>query len=234
MRLCEVYESLQGEGPNTGEPTTFVRFGGCNLRCPGWGEGELPDGTIVPGCDTVFAVYPEWGSTWDKNTPAEVAALVNDFPQRVCITGGEPLIQAPKRMQEFVSLLRLSGHTIDLFTNGSKELPVWAKMPYTTVIMDYKLPGSGEYGSFDDDNWQGLNSKDAIKFVCKDDLDFGTAMNVIEEHLAPYYGGPQVYFGVVWGVDPSWLAGRLAEYPKLKAMMNLQTHKYVFGDIRGV
>lgn len=142
-------------------------------------------------------------------------------------------MQAPKQMQEFVSLIRLSGHTIDLFTNGSRPLPVWAKMNYTTVVMDYKLPGSGEYGSFDDDNWKALNSKDAIKFVCKDDLDFDTARKVVEERIEPYYGGPQVFFGVVWGVEPSWLAEKL-NGSKVKAMMNVQTHKYIFGDIRGV
>ncbi len=233
MRLCEVYESLQGEGPNTGEPTTFVRFGGCNLRCPGWGEGELPDGTIVKGCDTIFAVYPEWSSTWDKKTPEEVAALVADFPQRVCITGGEPLIQAPAQLAEFTRLLRKDAHTIDLFTNGSKLLPNWARRTYTTVIMDYKLPGSGEYGSFNDDNWGLLNAKDAIKFVCKDNTDFAVALQVIKERLTHFMNGPQVYFGVVWGTDPAWLAGKLA-MSKVKAMLNLQTHKYVFGDIRGV
>ena len=122
MKLCEIYESIQGEGPNTGEPTTFVRFGGCNLRCPGWGEGVLPDGTVVPGCDTVFAVYPEWRSTWLKKAPQEVADQVSDYPQRVCITGGEPLIQAPKQMEELITILRGRHHTIDLFTNGSKSI----------------------------------------------------------------------------------------------------------------
>jgi len=233
MRLCEVYESLQGEGPNTGEPTTFVRFGGCNLRCPGWGEGVLPDGTIVNGCDTVFAVYPEWRSTWDKKTPAEVADLVKAYPQRVCITGGEPLIQAPAQLTEFVDRLWERNHTIDLFTNGSKLLPAWARAHYTTVIMDYKLPGSGEYESFNEDNWELLKGKDAIKFVCKDDTDFRVALEVIKQDMAPYHSGPQIYFGVVWGVDPSWLAGKMAD-SGVKAMLNLQTHKYVFGDIRGV
>ncbi len=137
------------------------------------------------------------------------------------------MIQAPIQIREFVSLIRLSGHTIDLFTNGSKALPSWARMPYTTVIMDYKLPGSGEYGSFNDENWGYLNSKDAIKFVCGSDFDFDTAMKVIEERIQPHWVIPQVYFGVVWGVDPSWLAEKLNE-SKVKAMMNLQTHKYVW------
>ena len=32
--LVEIFESLQGEGRNTGRPCVFVRFAGCNLACP--------------------------------------------------------------------------------------------------------------------------------------------------------------------------------------------------------
>ncbi len=32
--IVEIFESLQGEGFNTGMPSIFVRFGKCNLACP--------------------------------------------------------------------------------------------------------------------------------------------------------------------------------------------------------
>lgn len=32
--IVEIFESLQGEGFNTGMPAIFVRFGKCNLTCP--------------------------------------------------------------------------------------------------------------------------------------------------------------------------------------------------------
>lgn len=226
MKLCEVYESIQGEGPNTGEPTTFVRFGGCNLRCAGWGFGTLPDGTIVPGCDTVFAVYPEWRDTWESQTSQEVADKVSAFPTRICLTGGEPLIQPKRQMEDLVKILLQRHHTIDLFTNGTRILPEWARSRYVTVVMDYKLPGSAEYGSFDPRNVDLLGPKDAIKFVVKDTDDLEIAKEVLEGHN----WSCQVYFGVVWGkLDPATLVGRIPP----KAMLNLQTHKYVFGDIRG-
>ena len=31
--LVEVFSSVQGEGPEVGRTTVFVRFGGCDLRC---------------------------------------------------------------------------------------------------------------------------------------------------------------------------------------------------------
>ena len=35
FNIVEIFESLQGEGFNTGMPSIFVRFGKCNLDCPG-------------------------------------------------------------------------------------------------------------------------------------------------------------------------------------------------------
>ena len=33
-KINEIFYSIQGEGYFTGTPTVFVRFSGCNLRCP--------------------------------------------------------------------------------------------------------------------------------------------------------------------------------------------------------
>jgi 7-carboxy-7-deazaguanine synthase len=83
LRLSEVFDSLQGEGPNTGKPCRFVRLALCNLHCH--------------YCDTKY--------TWDferhdydrevKESPLEVVTeTINGAPQRhVVLTGGEPLLQ---------------------------------------------------------------------------------------------------------------------------------------------
>ena len=44
-RVNEIFYSLQGEGFHTGRAAIFVRFSGCNLRCP--------------FCDTDFSSYQE-------------------------------------------------------------------------------------------------------------------------------------------------------------------------------
>ena len=71
--LVEIFESLQGEGRNTGRPCVFVRFAGCNLACP-W-------------CDTDtsrrFALSRD-----------DLLAEVRMFrAKNVILTGGEPTIQ---------------------------------------------------------------------------------------------------------------------------------------------
>lgn len=228
MRLSEVYTSVQGEGPNTGEPTTFIRFGGCNLRCPGWGIGSLPDGTPVPGCDTTFAVYPQWSSTWSREEVGAVVEQVPRSPRRLCLTGGEPLIQPRLEMQDLVSQLIARAHTVDLFTNGTRELPPWVMQSAVTVVMDYKMPGSGEYGKTLDENLKRLSAKDAVKFVCKDRQDFETAVKHAWQVQATCTA--QVWFGVVWA-SPSVSEGTLAEWVTEEfptAFLNIQTHKFLW------
>lgn len=74
LNIKEIFETLQGEGPYTGRPATFVRLGGCHLRC--W------------FCDTAF----EDGRV---DMPVEaVVARVNDAGHLLAVlTGGEPMRQ---------------------------------------------------------------------------------------------------------------------------------------------
>ncbi len=238
MKVVEIYESIQGEGPHVGQPTTFIRFGGCNLRCPGWGQGELPDGSIVPGCDTIFAVYPEWRHTWKKMDVVDIVGPINTT--NVTLTGGEPFIQRSSELEDLHSLLFEEGHTIDIFTNGTREFPQWVTYDMVTLIVDYKLPGSGEYGSFNEKNigmlssrtWQDVFGKSrpenhAMKFVCKDEHDFMIAMDTIAMHNFDSY--LQVYFGVVWDVEftAADLAPLIMEHAPY-AKLNIQTHNLIW------
>lgn len=232
MRLSEVYVSIQGEGPHVGEPTTFVRFGGCNLRCPGWGFGNLPDGTVVPGCDTTFAVYPEWRNTWDKLSPGDIVSQIPADVTYVCLTGGEPLTQRSTDLASVVYPLLSAGHLIDVFTNGSQLITdhAWWDHPGVSFIMDYKLPGSGEFGSFKDENLLHLGDSDWLKFVIKDRDDFDTAVFLARKWQRanlPF----TVAFGPVWelldsGTLIDWV---LEDVPW--AVVNTQMHKYIWDPI---
>ena len=95
--LVEIFESLQGEGRNTGRPCVFIRFAGCNLSCP-W-------------CDTDVA----------KKFSASLADILAELGQykakSVILTGGEPTLV--KEMPELVAALKKNGYWIGVETNGT-------------------------------------------------------------------------------------------------------------------
>lgn len=95
--LVEIFESLQGEGRNTGRPCIFIRFAGCNLKCP-W-------------CDTDVA--RRFSASTD-----EILAEVRTFKAKsVILTGGEPTLQ--EGMPELVAALKKDGYWIAVETNGT-------------------------------------------------------------------------------------------------------------------
>ena len=102
FRLVEIFESLQGEGRNTGRPCVFVRFAGCNLKCP-W-------------CDT--DVQGRFELELDQ-----LMAELNAFrPRSVILTGGEPTLVSG--MEELVARLKAEGWWIGVEMNGTND-PAW-------------------------------------------------------------------------------------------------------------
>jgi 7-carboxy-7-deazaguanine synthase len=107
LKIIEFFPSLQGEGLRQGEPTIFVRFAGCNLRCS--------------FCDTKFA----WKDGRDYST-SQVVDRIKKIRARfragwVCLTGGEPLLQDLRRL---VSLLKKEQLRIQVETNGTRYSPL--------------------------------------------------------------------------------------------------------------
>lgn len=97
--LVEIFESLQGEGRNMGRPCVFVRFAGCNLKCP-W-------------CDT--DVTKRFSASLDEL----LAELGQYKAKNVILTGGEPTMQ--KEMPELVAALKKAGYWIGVETNGTND-----------------------------------------------------------------------------------------------------------------
>ena len=100
--LVEIFESLQGEGRNSGRPVVFIRFAGCNLSCP-W-------------CDT--DVKRRFSLSLDEL----VAEVKTHRAKSVLLTGGEPTLV--KAMPELVAALKSEGYWIAVETNGTNE-PDW-------------------------------------------------------------------------------------------------------------
>ena len=154
LYLVEHFYSIQGEGKYTGTPSLFFRFGGCNMKCEGFGCEELSgDGTKVLGCDTVYAVNKEhFSSTWIPiNSSRELLNVLNQYelPRNVDIvlTGGEPLIYANEPIFiEFLQALNADGHRITFETNGSLHVDFDKYPIYKECIfaLSVKLSNSNE------------------------------------------------------------------------------------------
>ena len=97
--LVEIFESLQGEGRNTGRPCVFVRFAECNLACE-W-------------CDTNRSRH------FSLSLDELVAEMESFRPRSAILTGGEPTIA--RGMPELVAVLKARGWWIAVETNGTSS-----------------------------------------------------------------------------------------------------------------
>lgn len=99
--IVEIFQSLQGEGSNTGMPAIFIRFGKCNLACV-W-------------CDTDYKHF--------KKMPlSEIMQKVRSFSAKnIIITGGEPSIQP--QIDKLLIALKAENYFIAIESNGLKPIP---------------------------------------------------------------------------------------------------------------
>lgn len=107
VRVSEIFESLQGEGPTAGAPCVFVRLAVCNLRCR-W-------------CDTSYSwdyrrfAYQQTVMRSDVKYVAE--RILASHLDRIVFTGGEPLLQ----QRAIVAILEQAqdGRVVEVETNGT-------------------------------------------------------------------------------------------------------------------
>ena len=152
--LTEEFFSIQGEGKYAGVPSYFLRTGGCNLNCPGFGAEYEVNGEIRLGCDTYFAVDGHFSSSWEKVTSAEelTAHLKSEFDKigfipDMVITGGEPLMYAKDEVfYTVVKSMVEHGVKITFETNGTIVIDFEKYPAYKacTFALSLKLANSGE------------------------------------------------------------------------------------------
>lgn len=101
MRVNEIFYSIQGEGAMTGTPAVFVRFAGCNLKCP--------------FCDTKHEPFTEMSEN-------EIVREINKYPAEwVIFTGGEPTLQLTR---ELVVRIKIDcNKSVAIETNGTRKIP---------------------------------------------------------------------------------------------------------------
>lgn len=205
MRINEIFLSLQGESSSAGLPTTFVRTTGCNLRCA-W-------------CDTTYA-YSEGSEMTPEEVFEHVAA--NDV-RRVCLTGGEPLLQPEAELKRLLELL--AGQEVSIETNGAQPLGNYSLGPGHRWVMDVKCPSSNMAGRLIRDNLALLRPHDEVKFVIAGKGDYGWARTFIKEH--GLVDRCRVILSPVHGFKPDSLAGWILE-DRLDVRVQVQLHKVIW------
>lgn len=212
LYLTEIFSSVQGETTYAGLPTTFVRLATCNLRCT-W-------------CDTTYSFGR--GEPWDL---PEIIKKVKEFANPyVCVTGGEPLLQA--LVHPLMSSLCDLGYQVNLETGGSlSTTEVDARV---TIILDIKCPQSGMEHKNHWANLAHLKPQDEIKFVIADHGDYLYAKEVCSK-FELHKKVRHLLFSPVHGrLDSKELVGWILK-DRLPVRLNLQLHKYIWEpSTRGV
>ncbi len=149
--LCELFSSVQGEGPWVGERQIFVRFYGCHLNCwfcdsPETVTRRHPAGFLPQHLR--FESQPGRGEFELVDNPLSISdlmQLINRLADQaphhsVSITGGEPLLHAPF-LKQLLPTLRDRGLLTYLETAGDLPKPAATLVEQLDFIaMDLKLP----------------------------------------------------------------------------------------------
>ena len=142
---AEIFYTLEGEGEYCGQPSVFLRFYGCNLRCPGFKSESSPH-----GCDS----YVSW-SKKNKLTFDETYELMlsQNFIEKLKhgailkYTGGEPLLRQLQLLKFTEYLIQRLGFIprIDFETNAT-IMPDerWVTEYNASFTTSPKLPSNGD------------------------------------------------------------------------------------------
>ncbi len=210
LRICEIYETIMGESSASGWPCILIRMGGCNLNCS--------------YCDTLYAFTEHKEFLLD-----EIIEKVRDaYPRRVLITGGEPLIQEGTSV--LVKYLLEEGYKLYLETNGS--LDITSIDSRVVRIMDLKCPASGQSHKNHYQNLEHMTPQDEVKFVICNIEDFLWAKDIIEIHRIQD-NMTCLFSPVEKFLEPKILAEWILR-EKLEARFQLQLHKALWGEKRGI
>ena len=119
LDVHSIFDTIQGEGPFSGESAIFIRLAGCNLQCP--------------LCDTD---YTRGRKRLTATDVVEALTGIGSKAKLAVITGGEPFRQDITQLVE--NLLEF-GYKVQLETNGTIFLEGF---PYekVTVVCSPKTP----------------------------------------------------------------------------------------------
>lgn len=165
MRISEIFYSIQGEGSSVGIPMVFVRTAGCNLSCK--------------FCDSSYASR-EKGEEWSLD---QIFKEIYKYPtKRVCITGGEPVMQE-KGFKSLLNGLFDLGYFVEVETNGTiRPTSIYDNIMQWNVSPKLSNSGNDLKDSINKDRLATFNLLPGIfKFVIGTEEDFQEAHQLICE-----------------------------------------------------
>ncbi len=200
MKINEIFYSIQGEGKWTGLPNIFIRTTGCNLRCN--------------YCDTEYAY-----TKGNNKTINEIIDEITKYQcKKICLTGGEPLIQEDSI--KLIKRLLKQNYIICLETNGSKDIKPLKKKKNLLISLDIKCPSSKMEKKMLFENIKFLENKDQLKFVIKDKKDYDYAKNILKKYSTKC----DSFFQPVWSTKPEKIANWILK-DNLDVKLGMQIHK---------
>ena len=217
MKVYSIFESIDGEVNlyYQGRVATFVRLAGCNLQCA--------------YCDTKYAQSSSFGRGM---TAQEVFEEIKNFsPNKVTITGGEPLMQRVE-LVKLLNLLYQSNYFVSIETNGS--LPLLKNDFFVPYVVDYKLPSSDMEFKMCESVFHDLTRRDFVKFVISDKRDFFRAIEKMQYFKTEFLSEANFVFSPCQGtLRPKELVEWIQQYKLKDVIVNLQIHKIIWPDCGG-
>ncbi len=237
IRVSEIFgPTIQGEGALIGQPTVFVRTGGCDYRCV-W-------------CDSLHAVDSRFRADWVPMQPAavmeRVRALSGGLPVMVSLSGGNPAIQPLGRL---IAAGKAEGYRFALETQGSVARDWFADLD--VLVLSPKPPSSAMTT-----DWGALRAcvdaaasgpRIVLKFVVFDAADYAYARDAaarfpdLPVYLQPGNHTPPGPQDDDARIDTEgillrlrWLVDRVVADRWFAAHVLPQLHVLIWGNKRGV
>ncbi len=237
IRVSEIFgPTIQGEGALIGEPTVFVRTGGCDYRCS-W-------------CDSLHAVDSSHRHSWNAMRADEIFAHIEKLsgctPLLVSLSGGNPALQP---LSPLIELGHARGYRFALETQGSVVQDWFGDLDVLTLSP--KPPSSGmetDWGVLDQCiRFAGNGCAVSLKFVVMDETDYTYARSCSTRypqlpvylqpcnHTPPLVEGDEGIMDIDGIMDRMvWLVGRVMQDRWYDVRVLPQLHALLWGNKRGV
>ena len=203
----EIFASIQGESTETGYPCIFVRLYGCPVGC-------------------VYCDQPQAPKDRHKASIGTIVDKVRRFKgiDRVCITGGEPMIYDD--LMALVYELQTLDYQVSIETSGCLPIEREDYNRSFRYIMDVKCPSSGVKHKNVYDNLLKLTAKDDVVFVIKDRADY----DFMKQILKLYPTSAQILLSPMFSKEGKPLIGYdlvnwMVEDHLTKCRVQIQIHK---------